>query len=93
MKSSISRVCELAEPPHGDAANAVRALGILVLPRHIVAGARGQHLDVVPLGELFRHEATRVFGATENLCSVSLDDEGESHCWNQKADSTEASLC
>src|SRR6185503_10437750 len=67
------------ESPHGDAADAVGALRVLVLPGDVVAGAAGQHLDLVRRRQPFGEQAAEMFGAAEDFCAVALDDEGDLH--------------
>src|SRR5471032_2386787 len=69
----------IREPPHGHAANAVRALGILVRPRRVVARAGRQHVNIVLRREPLRHEPAQVLGSAEDLRSVSLNDERQFH--------------
>ena len=47
----------VGEPAHGDAADPVGAFRVLVLPGDVVARARRQHLDLVPLGEALGDQA------------------------------------
>ena len=67
------------EAPHGDAADAVGAFRVLVLPRDVVARAGRQHLDVVLRGEALGDEAAEMLGSAEDFRAVALDDEGEFH--------------
>ena len=69
----------VGEAMHGHAAYAIGALGVLVRPGDVVAGARGQDLDVVPRGEPFRHEPAEILGTADDLGPVPLDDEGDLH--------------
>ena len=64
---------------NGDAAHAIGAFGVIVLPGDVVARARRQDIDVVTLREPFCRQAARVFRSAENLCSVSLNDESDPH--------------
>jgi hypothetical protein len=56
-----------------------------VLPRDVVACARGQHRDVVAWRQALRDLATVRFGAARDVGAVSLNDEGEPHCseWSE----------
>src|SRR6185369_13954641 len=67
------------EPAYGDAADAVGAFGILVLPGHVVLGATGQHVDVVARRKALGHEAAQMLGSSEHLRAVPLDDESDLH--------------
>ena len=67
------------EAPHRHAADAVHALRIFVLPGHVVAGAGGQHLDVVLEGEPLGEQPAQLFGSAQDFGAVALDDEGEFH--------------
>ena len=75
LNASMSRVAGVREPPHGDAAHAVGALGILVLPGDVVARARREHVDLVALGQPLGDEPAVVLGSAEDLGAVALDDE------------------
>ena len=67
------------EPPDGDAAKPIGALRILVLPGDVVAGARGEDVDLVVLGDALGDEAAVEFGPAEDLGAIALNDEGNSH--------------
>ena len=79
-----SEICEIPDvrvrkAANGDAAHAVGAFGVIVLPGDVVARARRQDIDIVTLREPFSRQAARVFRSAENLCSVSLNDESDPH--------------
>ena len=67
------------EPSHRDAAHAVGAFRVLVLPRRVFARARGQHIDLVALGEPLGDEPAMIFGAAENLGAVPLGNKRNLH--------------
>ncbi len=69
----------ILEAPHRDAADPIVALGILVLPGHVVARAGGQHFDVVLGREPLGNQPAVILGAAENFGAVSLDDERNLH--------------
>ena len=75
----MSRVRGAGEPAHGDAADAVGAFRILVLPGDVVLRAAGQDVDVVAGGQALGDEAAQVLGSAEHLRAVALDDEGDFH--------------
>ena len=72
------------EAPHRDAADAVDALGVLVLPGDVVAGAGGQHFDLVPRREALGDQAAVVLRAAEDVGAVALDDERDLHAWTPR---------
>ena len=65
----------VGEPPDGDAADAVGAFGILVLPGDVVLRAGREHFDLVLGGEPLGDEPAVILGAAEDLGAVALDDE------------------
>jgi hypothetical protein len=65
----------VGEPADGHAADPVGPLGVLVLPRLVVARARREDLDLVLCGEALGHEPAQVLGSAENLGAVPLDDD------------------
>src|SRR5918998_1378570 len=69
----------VGKAPHGDAANAIRALRIFVLPVDVVAGAGRQHLDVMATGEALGDQAAVILGSPEDLGAVPLHDECNLH--------------
>ena len=75
----MSRVARVGEAADRDAADAVGAFGILVLPGDVVARAGRQHFDVVLRGEPLGDEPAEVLGSAEDLGAVALDDEGDFH--------------
>ena len=77
-RGDVARV-RVLESPHRDAADAVVPLGILVLPRNVVARARRQHLDVVLGGEPLGDQPAVILRPAENLGAVALNDEGNLH--------------
>jgi hypothetical protein len=84
---ALLRVCE---PADGDAANAVGALGILVLPGDVVLRAGRQHVDLMLRREPLRYQAAVVLRSAEDLRSITLDDEGN---FQVRLSSTCASFC
>ncbi len=71
-----ARVGEAAD---GHAADTVGALGVLVLPRDVVLGARRQDVDLVPGREALGDQPAVILGAAEDLGAVALDDERKFH--------------
>src|SRR5262249_10002190 len=69
----------VGEAAHVDAADAVGALGVLVLPRHVVARARREHVDLVLRGQPLGDESAEMLRAAEDLGAVALDHKGELH--------------
>ena len=63
------------EAAHGDAADAIGAFRVLVLPAHVVAGAGRQDVDLVLRREALRDEAAQVLGSAEHFGAIALDDE------------------
>ena len=55
------------EPAHRHPADTVGALGVFVLPGGVIARARGQDIDLMPLGQPLGDEPAVVFRTTENL--------------------------
>ena len=72
LNDSMSRVLRVGEAADRDAADAVDALGVLVLPGDVVAGAGRQHLDLVLRREALGDQAAEVLGAAEHLgCRIA----------------------
>ena len=69
----------VGETPHGDAADAIGALGVLVFPRRVLARARREHVHLMPLGEVLGDQAAVVLGSAEDLRAVALNDESNTH--------------
>ena len=67
----------VGKPADRDAADAVGALRVLVLPGDVVLRAGGQHFDLVPRREPFGDQAAVILGSAEDLGAVTLDDEGD----------------
>jgi len=67
------------KPAHGDAANAIGALGILVLPADVVARTRREHFHLMPRCQALGDQPAVVLRAAENLCAVPLNDKGDFH--------------
>ena len=63
-------------PPH-----AIGALGILVLPGHIVARAGRENLDLVLGREPLGDEPAVVLGPPEDLGAIPLNDKGDLHSY------------
>ena len=59
---------------HRDAAHAIRALRVVVLPGDVVLRAGGQHFDVMPGCEPFGNQPAVILGTAENLGAVTLHD-------------------
>jgi hypothetical protein len=57
----------VGEPPDRDAAYAVGAFGVLVLPADVVGGAGRQHLDLVAGREALGDQAAVVLGPAEEF--------------------------
>src|SRR5262249_4405543 len=57
----------------------IDALGVLVLPRDVVAGAGRDHVDVVRDGEPLGDEPAEMLRSAEDLGAVALDDERDLH--------------
>jgi len=67
------------EAAHGDAAEPIRAFGILVRPRDVVPGAGRQHVHLVAGGHALGDEAAVILGAAHDFRAITLDDERDSH--------------
>jgi len=67
------------KPPHRDAVDRLDARGELVPPRHVVASARGQHLDLVVPRQVLRDVPRVQLGAAVDVGAVALDDDRELH--------------
>ena len=61
-RAGVARLAD-GEAADEHAADAIRALGVLVLPGPRIAGAGRQHVDVVPLADLLGEQAAGVLGA------------------------------
>ena len=79
------------EAPHQHAADAVRALAVLVLPGAPVARRGRQHLDVVLQAQLLGDQTARVLGAARDLAAVARRDERELHA--AAPDGSSSSTC
>ena len=79
VEGDVVRYLADAESAHQDAPDAVRPFGVLVLPRAVIARARGQHVHVVARADLLRDEAARVLGTGADVGAVSRGDERELH--------------
>ena len=53
LKASMIAGARAGETPDRHAAHAIGSFRVFVLPGHVVARARGQHLDLVLRGEAF----------------------------------------
>src|SRR5258708_2531500 len=69
------------EAPHGNAADSIRPLGILVLPRDVVLRAGRQDFHLVLRGEALGNQPAMVFGSAADLGAVALDDKTNSHVY------------
>ena len=100
--ADVREGAEPAWPPHGESAHLDVVLHRLarwkgVGPGHVVAGAAGEHRDVVVPGQALGDGAAMRLGATGDLGPEPLNDAGQLHgrrasSWRSRADST-ASSC
>ena len=74
------------EPPDQHAANTVGPFRRFVLPRHRLARARRQHLDIVALADLLGEQAARVLRAAGDVAAVTRRDKGELHAGTSEPD-------
>src|SRR6188768_625693 len=64
----------IGEASDRDPAHPIRSFGILVFPGDVVLSTRRQHLDVMLGRHAFGNEPAVIFGSTEDLRAVTLDD-------------------
>src|SRR5215471_7338297 len=69
-----------AKPAHRNAVDRLAALGELVRPGDITAGARREHFDVRVLGKMLGEVAGLPLRAAMNRWTVTLNDDRQLHC-------------
>src|SRR6266576_2139434 len=69
-----------SKTPYPHAVDALDSCGQLVPPRHVIARARRQHVDLGVAGEMLGDVARVQFGAAVDRLAVPLNDDGELHC-------------